>query len=84
VTRKPGDLQYVVDDIPPKPVIIVNALQYVAVLAGFLVFPLIVTRELQVSAEVAGSVLSWSMIVLAIGTTLQALPKGPVGIWRQA
>jgi len=50
-------------------VIIVNALQYVAVLAGFLLFPLIVTHEAQVSAEVAGSVLSWSMIVLAIGTT---------------
>src|SRR5215469_13482600 len=23
--------------------------------------------------------LSWSMIVLAIGTTMQALPKGPIG-----
>ncbi len=79
MTRKPVSLQYGVDDVPPKPVIIVNALQYVAVLAGFLVFPLIMAREAQVSAEVADSVLSWSMIVLAIGTTLQALPTGPIG-----
>ena len=79
MTRKPASLQYGVDDVPPTSVIIVNALQYVAVLAGFLVFPLIMTREAHVSADVADSVLSWSMIILAIGTTLQALPKGPIG-----
>jgi xanthine permease XanP len=79
MSRKSASVQYGVDDVPPAPVIIVNALQYVAVLAGFLVFPLIMTREAQVSADVADSVLSWSMIILAIGTTLQALPKGPIG-----
>ncbi len=79
MTRKPANLQYGVDDIPPTPVIVVNALQYVAVLAGFLVFPLIMTREAHVSADVADSVLSWSMIILAVGTSMQALPRGPVG-----
>lgn len=79
MTRKPASLQYGVADVPPKSVILLNALQYVAVLAGFLVFPLIMTREAHVSADVADSVLSWSLIVLAIGTTLQALPKGPIG-----
>jgi NCS2 family nucleobase:cation symporter-2 len=79
MTRKPANLQYGVDDVPPASVIFVNALQYVAVLAGFLVFPLIMTREAHVSPEIADSVLSWSMIILAIGTTLQALPKGMVG-----
>ncbi len=79
MTRKPASLQYGVDDVPPASVIVVNALQYVAVLAGFLVFPLIMTREAHVPAAVADSVLSWSMIVLAIRTTIQALPKGPIG-----
>ena len=79
MTRKPASLQYGVDDIPPVSVIIVNAFQYVAVLSGFLVFPLIMTREAHVAPEIADSVLSWSMIILAIGTTLQALPKGMVG-----
>jgi xanthine permease XanP len=77
--RKPANLQYGVDEIPPTPVTIVTALQYVAVLAPNLVYPLIMAREAHVSAAIAGSVLSWSMIVLAIGTALQALPKGPVG-----
>ncbi len=79
MTRKPASLQYGVEEIPPKSVIAASALQYVAVLAGFLVFPLIMTREAHVSPAVADSVLSWSMIILAIGTSLQALPKGPVG-----
>jgi xanthine permease XanP len=79
MARKPANLQYGVDDVPPASVIGVNALQYVAVLAGFLVFPLIMTREAHVSPAIADSVLSWSMIILAIGTTLQALPKGPIG-----
>ena len=79
MTRKPANLQYGTDDIPPVSVIMVNALQYVAVLAGFLVFPLIMTREAHVAPAVADSVLSWSMIILAIGTAMQALPRGPVG-----
>ncbi len=79
MTRKPSNVLYGVDEVPPVSVIIVNALQYVAVLAGFLVFPLIMTREAHVTADVADSVLSWSMIILAVGTAMQALPKGPIG-----
>ena len=79
MTRKPATLQYSVADIPPPSVIVVSALQYIAVLAAFLVYPLIMTRQAQVAPAIADSVLSWSMIVLAIGTSLQALPKGPVG-----
>ncbi|HVC63826.1 MAG TPA: solute carrier family 23 protein [Acetobacteraceae bacterium] len=79
MTRKPATLQYGVTEVPPAPVILVTALQYIAVLTGFLVFPLIMTRAAHASLAVADSVLSWSMIIMAIGTTLQALPKGPVG-----
>jgi xanthine permease XanP len=79
MSRKPSGIIYGADDVPPLAVTVVNALQYVAVLAGFLVFPLIMAREAQVSSEVTDSILSWSMIVLAIGTVLQALPRGPVG-----
>ena len=57
--RKPANLQYGVDEIPPPSVIILNALQYVAVLAGFLVYPLIMAREAHAPSEVVDSVLSW-------------------------
>ena len=77
--RKPANLQYGVDEIPPLPVILITAVQYVAVLVGFLVFPLIMTRAAHAPPAVADSVLSWSLIVLAVGTSLQALAKGPIG-----
>ena len=48
-------------------------------LSAFLVYPLIMTREAHAPADVADSVLSWSMIILAIGTVIQALPRGPIG-----
>jgi xanthine permease XanP len=79
MARKPATMQYGVDEVPPAPVIFVTALQYVAVLSAFLVYPLIMTREAHAPADVADSVLSWSMIILAIGTVMQALPRGPIG-----
>jgi xanthine permease XanP len=79
VSTKPVNMRYLAGDVPPTTVTIFNALQYVAVTSSFLVFPLIVARAAHVPTAVADSILSWSMLVLAIGTTLQALPKGPVG-----
>jgi NCS2 family nucleobase:cation symporter-2 len=70
---------YLADETPPAAVTWLNAFQYVAVTSSFLVFPLIMAHAAQAPAGVADSMLSWSMLVLAIGTTLQALPKGPVG-----
>jgi xanthine permease XanP len=72
-------MRYLAGDVPPTGVTLLNALQYVAVTSSFLVFPLIIAREAHAPTAVADSMLSWSMLVLAIGTTLQALPKGPIG-----
>jgi hypothetical protein len=65
--------------VPPLAVVIVNALQYVAVTSSFLVPPLIIAREAHLPASSADAMLGWAMLVLAVGTTLQALPFGPIG-----
>jgi NCS2 family nucleobase:cation symporter-2 len=70
---------YLADETPPAAVTWLNAFQYVAVTSSFLVFPLIMARAANAPASVADSMLSWSMLVLAIGTSLQALHKGPIG-----
>jgi NCS2 family nucleobase:cation symporter-2 len=72
-------MRFLADEVPPAAVTLVNALQYVAVTSSFLVFPLIMVRAARAPAAVADAMLSWSMLVLAIGTTLQALRKGPIG-----
>ncbi len=77
--RKPASMLYLPADTPPLAVVVVNAMQYVAVTSSFLVFPLIIAREAHLPTAAADSMLSWAMLVLALGTTLQALPRGPVG-----
>lgn len=79
MSKKPISMRYLAGDVPPTSVTLINAFQYVAVTSSFLVFPLIIAREAHAPPMVVDSILSWSMLVLAIGTTLQALPKGPVG-----
>src|SRR3984957_10095360 len=79
MTKKPAGILYLAGDVPPIPVVIANALQYVAVTSSFLVFPLIIVREAHLAASSADAMLAWAMLVLALGTTLQALPFGPVG-----
>lgn len=79
MTRKPAGVLYLAGDVPPLGVVIVNAFQYVAVTSSFLVFPLIIVREAHLAASAADAMLGWAMLVLALGTTLQALPFGPVG-----
>jgi NCS2 family nucleobase:cation symporter-2 len=79
MARRPATMRYLAGDVPPPAVIVTNALQYVAVISSFLVFPLIVAREAGLDAAATDGMLGWAMLVLALGTTLQALPRGPVG-----
>lgn len=79
MARRPANMRYLAADVPPPLLTIVNALQYVAVTASFLVLPLIIAREAGLDAAATDGMLAWAMLVLALGTTLQALPRGPVG-----
>lgn len=79
MSRKPMGMRYLADDVPPLTVVVVNALQYVAVTSIFMIYPLILARQAHLSESAADSMLGWAMLVLAVATTLQALPRGPVG-----
>ncbi len=77
--KKPGNLVYGVDETPPVPVTVLSALQHVGLVAIFLVYPLVVSREAGASVATSMSILSLAMLVLGVGTVIQALTKGPVG-----
>jgi len=72
-------MRYLADDVPPPLVTVASALQYVAVVSSFLVFPLILAREAGLDTAATDGMLGWALLILALGTTLQALPRGPVG-----
>lgn len=77
--RKPIAMQYMPGDAPPLSVVIGNAFQYIAVVSSFLIYPLIMAREGHLTDTEADNMQAWGMLVLALGTTLQALPRGPIG-----
>jgi NCS2 family nucleobase:cation symporter-2 len=79
MARKPATMRYLADEVPPPAIVLVNALQFVAVIASFLVLPLIVAREAGLPPHQAEGLIGWTLLALAIGTSLQALPRGPVG-----
>ena len=77
--KKPANLAYGVDESPPAIVTALNAVQHVALIAAYLVYPLLVFRSAQLPTPLVANLLSVGFFVLGIGTLLQALPRGPVG-----
>ncbi len=58
---------------------LLSGLQHVVVVTMFFVYPLIVMREAGIAALQVADILRVGMLVLALGTLVQALPIGPVG-----
>ena len=77
--RRPAHLVYGGEDRPPWGVMLLSGLQHVVVVTMFFVYPLIVMREAGIAAVQVADILRVGMLVLALGTLLQALPRGPVG-----
>jgi xanthine permease XanP len=77
--KKPPDLVYGVDDVPPLYVIVLSGLQHVGLVTIFLVYPLLIIKEIGASMALSATILSLALISLGIATILQGLPKGPVG-----
>ena len=77
--KKPSQLVYGSDERPPLAIMMISALQHVAVVAIFLIYPLIVARAADVPPQQIAAILRLSLLALAVGTLLQALPRGPVG-----
>ncbi len=77
--RKPLNIVYGVDENPPLGVTVVSALQHVGLISIFLLFPLLVCREAQLSPDKILDVLSLSMLAMGAGAILPSLGRGPVG-----
>ena len=79
VVKKPLEILYGVDDVPPLGVTLLSGLQHVAIISTFLVYPLLLAREAGLAPERVFDVLSASMVILAVSAVLQVLPRGPIG-----
>lgn len=77
--KKPAQIVYGLDDKPPFPILVLSALQNVAVMAVYLIFPLIICRQAGVSIAVTVAVMSLAMLVMGIATVLQAARMKKIG-----
>ncbi len=77
--KKPASLVYGTDEKPPIAIIIVSAVQHVAVIAIFMIYPLIIARQAGAPAAEITAILRVGALALAVAVILQALPRGPVG-----
>lgn len=76
---KPVNLIYAVDERPPAGIALLLAFQHVLIAMMSLAYPVIVTLEAGGSRSTAASVVSMSLVAMAIATGLQLLRSGPVG-----
>jgi len=79
MSERPANLEYSVDEQPPPEQIVLLGIQFAVIISVYLVIIVIIVRAAGVSQDVATSAVSAGMIALALGTALQALPRGPIG-----
>ncbi|HXR87920.1 MAG TPA: solute carrier family 23 protein [Stellaceae bacterium] len=82
--RKPANIVYGAEEQPPRVVTLVSGVQHLAVIAIFMVYPLVIGHAARSTAAEIADMLRLCMLALAFAVLLQALPRGPVGSRRLA
>ncbi|MFY9986568.1 MAG: solute carrier family 23 protein [Chthoniobacterales bacterium] len=77
--KRPPNLVYAVDEWPPPFRLVLLGTQYAVMSSIYLVLVVIVLREAHASPAASIQVMGIACVGLAIGTALQALPRGPIG-----
>jgi NCS2 family nucleobase:cation symporter-2 len=77
--KKPANLVYGSDEEPPLAITVISAIQHVGVIAIFMIYPILVSREAGAPADELAAILRMAMLALAFAVVIQALPRGPVG-----
>jgi xanthine permease XanP len=76
---RPAELVYAVDETPPPLRLVLIGLQYAIMTAIYLIIVAIIARHARPPAGDSVGLMGIACIALAVGTALQALPRGPFG-----
>jgi xanthine permease XanP len=77
--RKPPNILYGVDDLPPLGITLLSGLQHVGLMSVNLVYPVLVAHAAGASAATAAAMVSLTLVALAVGALLQANAIGSIG-----
>lgn len=76
---RPSGLVYDVNDTPPPALLGFGAIQHVAVISTFLVYPVILATEAGLSASQLLDLVAWSMLAVGVGTVFMCLRTRWIG-----
>jgi len=79
MSEKPSDLIYGLDDRPPLPALFLLGIQHVCLIAISLIFPVVIVRAMGGSAELAGFMVSMTMLASGIATVIQGFGRRGIG-----
>lgn len=71
--KKPATLVYGSDEEPPLAITVISAVQHVGVIAIFMIYPILVSREAGAPADEIAAILRMAMLALAFAVVVQAL-----------
>lgn len=77
--KKPLNVVYGANERLPPAIAVLSGVQHVGLMSIYLVYPVLVAKASDSSAEVAAAMVSLTLVALAIGTILQVRPLGPFG-----
>jgi xanthine permease XanP len=76
---RPPNLSYSVDEVPPFAILVISALQHVAVMAITLIFPLILAHDARLDATQTLNLVSLSMLGLGFATICLSIRSRFIG-----
>jgi len=77
--KKPANMIYTLDDVPPMHIVVLNGIQHVGLIAINLVYPLLLFKLTDTPLQQITNLLAIGMLVLGVGTFLQVMRLGPIG-----
>jgi xanthine permease XanP len=79
MVRRPPNLVYAVDEMPPLPAAILLGIEHIFIVAVTFLFPVVIISEIGGTPEDAQNLITMAMIATGFTTMLQAINKGPIG-----
>ncbi|MBN1455499.1 MAG: xanthine permease, partial [Methanomicrobia archaeon] len=77
--KRPPELIYAVDDVPPLSASLLLGIQHICITAISLIFPVVIVRAIGGSAVQAEFMVSMALLAAGVGTILQALNRKGIG-----
>jgi len=79
MAKRPTNLIYAVNEMPPLPTLLLLSIEHIFILSTTFIFPVVIVSAIGGTPEEAQTLICMAMIATGIATILQGINKGPIG-----